>query len=157
MLSFSLEEFLVVLENYNVAIWPLQIIAYSLILLVLFILLLATGLSAQQRDGKQRDEKWGNEKQSGGIGQWHGCKRCKVAHVRNDNQQPPYCVQDRPARLENAPSAFHVDQENRKTQCNCRAQKNQLVQRVCAGQLLDQHVVDGNRQNGRKNKEYAEA
>lgn len=37
MLSFSLEEFLVVLENYNLAIWPLQIIAYALILLVLFI------------------------------------------------------------------------------------------------------------------------
>ena len=37
MLSFSLEEFLVVLESYNLDIWPLQIIAYVLILLVLFI------------------------------------------------------------------------------------------------------------------------
>jgi hypothetical protein len=37
VLSFSLEEFLLVLENYNLSIWPLQIIAYALILLVLFI------------------------------------------------------------------------------------------------------------------------
>ena len=47
MLSFSLEEFLVVLENYNVAIWPLQIIAYALILLVLFILLKPTKYSTK--------------------------------------------------------------------------------------------------------------
>ena len=47
MLSFSLEEFLVVLENYNVAIWPLQIIAYALILLVLFISLKPTKYSAK--------------------------------------------------------------------------------------------------------------
>lgn len=36
MLSFSIEEFLLVLGSYNLAIWPLQIIAYVLIVLVLF-------------------------------------------------------------------------------------------------------------------------
>lgn len=36
MLSFSLEEFLLVLDSYNLAIWPLQIFAYVLIVLVLF-------------------------------------------------------------------------------------------------------------------------
>ena len=38
MLSFSTEEFLLVLESYNLSIWPLQIIAYFLIGLVLFLL-----------------------------------------------------------------------------------------------------------------------
>jgi len=47
MLSFSLEEFLVVLENYNVAIWPLQIIGYVLILLVLLVSLKPTKYSAK--------------------------------------------------------------------------------------------------------------
>jgi hypothetical protein len=47
MLSFSLEEFLVVLESYNLDIWPLQIIAYVLILLVLFISLKPTKYSAK--------------------------------------------------------------------------------------------------------------
>jgi len=36
MLSFSIEEFLLVLESYNLAIWPLQIFAYILVVLVLF-------------------------------------------------------------------------------------------------------------------------
>jgi hypothetical protein len=45
MLSFSLEEFLVVLESYNLDIWPLQIITYALILLVLFISLKPTKYS----------------------------------------------------------------------------------------------------------------
>jgi hypothetical protein len=47
MLSFSLEEFLVVRESYNLDIWPLQIIAYVLILLVLFISLTPTKYSAK--------------------------------------------------------------------------------------------------------------
>jgi hypothetical protein len=47
MLSFSLEEFLVVLESYNLDIWPLQIITYVLILLVLFISLTPTKYSAK--------------------------------------------------------------------------------------------------------------
>ena len=37
MLSFSLEEFLLVLESYNLDIWPIQIIAYALILIILFV------------------------------------------------------------------------------------------------------------------------
>jgi hypothetical protein len=37
MFFFSTEEFLLVLEGYNLAIWPLQIIAYVLIALVLFL------------------------------------------------------------------------------------------------------------------------
>jgi len=36
MLSFSIEEFLLVLESYNLAIWPFQIFAYILVVLVLF-------------------------------------------------------------------------------------------------------------------------
>ena len=36
MLSFSIEEFLLVLESYNLAIWPLQIFSYILVVLVLF-------------------------------------------------------------------------------------------------------------------------
>jgi len=47
MLSFSLEEFLLVLENYNLDIWPLQIIAYVLIILVLFISLKPTKYSVK--------------------------------------------------------------------------------------------------------------
>jgi len=47
VLSFSLEEFLLVLENYNLSIWPLQIIAYALILLVLFISLRPTKYSSK--------------------------------------------------------------------------------------------------------------
>jgi len=47
MLSFSLKEFLIVLESYNLDIWPLQIIAYVLILLVLFFSLKPTKYSAK--------------------------------------------------------------------------------------------------------------
>ncbi len=47
MLSFSLKEFLLVLESYNLDIWPLQIIAYVLILLVLFISLKPTKYSVK--------------------------------------------------------------------------------------------------------------
>ena len=47
MLSFSLEEFLLVLESYNLAIWPLQIIAYVLIVLVLFFSLKPTKYSTK--------------------------------------------------------------------------------------------------------------
>jgi hypothetical protein len=47
MLTFSLEEFLVVLESYNLDIWPLQIVAYLLILLVLFISLKPTKYSVK--------------------------------------------------------------------------------------------------------------
>ncbi len=36
MLSFSINEFLLVLENYNLAIWPLQIFAYILVVVALF-------------------------------------------------------------------------------------------------------------------------
>lgn len=36
MFSFSIKDFLLVLENYNLAIWPLQIFAYVLIALALF-------------------------------------------------------------------------------------------------------------------------
>jgi hypothetical protein len=36
MFSFSIVEFLLVLESYNLAIWPLQIFAYILIIIVLF-------------------------------------------------------------------------------------------------------------------------
>jgi hypothetical protein len=36
MLSFSLKEFLMVLENYNLSIWPLQIVAYLFGITVLF-------------------------------------------------------------------------------------------------------------------------
>ncbi len=47
MLSFSIEEFLLVLESYNLAIWPLQIITYVLIVLVLFFSLKPTKYSAK--------------------------------------------------------------------------------------------------------------
>jgi hypothetical protein len=47
MLSFSIEELLLVLESYNLDIWPLQIIAYVLILLVLFLLLKPTKYSVK--------------------------------------------------------------------------------------------------------------
>jgi hypothetical protein len=36
MLSFSLEDFLIVLENYNTSIWPLQILAYLFGISILF-------------------------------------------------------------------------------------------------------------------------
>ncbi|MHA2237931.1 MAG: DUF6064 family protein [Candidatus Hodarchaeales archaeon] len=36
MLSFSIEDFLLVLENYNLGIWPFQIVAYVLVILALF-------------------------------------------------------------------------------------------------------------------------
>jgi hypothetical protein len=36
MLSFSVEEFMLVLEQYNTSIWPMQIVAYLLVILVLF-------------------------------------------------------------------------------------------------------------------------
>jgi FtsH-binding integral membrane protein len=36
MLSFSAEEFMLVLEQYNTSIWPMQIVAYLLVILVLF-------------------------------------------------------------------------------------------------------------------------
>lgn len=36
MLSFSIEEFLLVLESYNLAIWPFQIFAYILVISALF-------------------------------------------------------------------------------------------------------------------------
>lgn len=39
MLSFSSREFLLVLESYNISIWPIQIFAYILIALALFLLL----------------------------------------------------------------------------------------------------------------------
>jgi len=47
MFSFSTEEFLLVLESYNLAIWPLQIIVYVLIALVLFLLFKQTKYSAK--------------------------------------------------------------------------------------------------------------
>ena len=36
MLSYSIDEFIIVLENYNLAIWPLQILVYILIGIALF-------------------------------------------------------------------------------------------------------------------------
>ena len=36
MLSFSVKDFLLVLESYNLALWPLQIFAYILIIIALF-------------------------------------------------------------------------------------------------------------------------
>jgi hypothetical protein len=47
MFSFSLEEFLLVLESYNLFIWPLQIIAYVFIVLVLFFSVTPTKYSAK--------------------------------------------------------------------------------------------------------------
>jgi len=38
MISFSIKEFLLMLESYNLAIWPLQIFAYTLVVLALFFL-----------------------------------------------------------------------------------------------------------------------
>jgi len=38
MLSFSTEDFLVALETYNLAIWPIQVFTYFLIALALFVL-----------------------------------------------------------------------------------------------------------------------
>lgn len=37
MLSLSIEDFLIVLESYNVAIWPFQIFAYLLVISVLYL------------------------------------------------------------------------------------------------------------------------
>jgi hypothetical protein len=45
MLSFSIAEFLLVLESYNLAIWPLQIFAYILIIIVLFFSFKSTNYS----------------------------------------------------------------------------------------------------------------
>jgi hypothetical protein len=45
MLSFSTEEFLLVLESYNLAIWPIQIFAYILVTLALFFLFKPTNYS----------------------------------------------------------------------------------------------------------------
>ena len=45
MLSFSTEEFLLVLESYNLAIWPIQIFAYVLVVLALFFLFKPTDYS----------------------------------------------------------------------------------------------------------------
>ncbi len=47
MLSFSIEEFLLVLESYNLDIWPLQIVVYVLIILVLFFSLKPTKYSTK--------------------------------------------------------------------------------------------------------------
>ncbi len=47
MLSFSIEEFLLVLESYNLAIWPLQIIAYLLVLSALYFSFKPTRYSPQ--------------------------------------------------------------------------------------------------------------
>jgi len=45
MLSFSTEEFLLVLESYNLEIWPIQIFAYVLVVLALFFLFKPTDYS----------------------------------------------------------------------------------------------------------------
>ena len=45
MLSFSIEEFLLVLENYNLEIWPFQIFAYIFIVLVIFFSIKPTNYS----------------------------------------------------------------------------------------------------------------
>ena len=47
MLSFSIEEFLLVLENYNLAIWPFQIFAYIFIVLVIFFSIKPTNYSSK--------------------------------------------------------------------------------------------------------------
>ena len=47
MLSFSIEEFLLVLESYNLAIWPLQIIAYLLVISTLYFSFKPTRYSPQ--------------------------------------------------------------------------------------------------------------
>ena len=45
MLFFSVEEFLIVLENYNLEIWPLQIFVYILICIALFFSFKSTNYS----------------------------------------------------------------------------------------------------------------
>ena len=47
MLSFSTEKFLLVLESYNLAIWPIQIVAYFLVALALFFLFKRTNYSTK--------------------------------------------------------------------------------------------------------------
>jgi len=47
MLSFNIEEFLMVLERYNLSIWPLQIIAWLLGIVALFFLIRKTKYSSQ--------------------------------------------------------------------------------------------------------------
>jgi len=47
MFSFSTEEFLLVLENYNLTIWPIQIFAYVLVALALFLLFKQTKYSTK--------------------------------------------------------------------------------------------------------------
>ena len=36
MFSFTIEDFMLVLERYNLAVWPMQIFAYTLVILALF-------------------------------------------------------------------------------------------------------------------------
>jgi len=47
MFSFSVEDFLLVLESYNLTIWPIQIFAYVLVIAALFFSLKATNYSAK--------------------------------------------------------------------------------------------------------------
>ena len=47
MFSFSVVDFLSVLENYNLSIWPLQIFAYLLIIIALFFSFKSTNYSAK--------------------------------------------------------------------------------------------------------------
>jgi hypothetical protein len=47
MLSFSIEEFLLVLKSYNLAIWPIQIFAYVLVILSLFFTFKSTKYSSK--------------------------------------------------------------------------------------------------------------
>lgn len=47
MLSFSIKEFLNVLENYNLAIWPFQVFVYILIVMTLFFLFRKTKYSSK--------------------------------------------------------------------------------------------------------------
>lgn len=47
MLSFSIEEFLLVLESYNLAIWPFQIFAYILVISALLFSFKSTSYSAK--------------------------------------------------------------------------------------------------------------
>jgi len=47
MLSFSIKEFLLVLESYNLAIWPIQIFAYVLVILALFFTFKPTNYSSK--------------------------------------------------------------------------------------------------------------
>ena len=47
MFSFSIVDFLLVLENYNLSIWPLQIFAYLLIIIALFFSFKSTNYSTK--------------------------------------------------------------------------------------------------------------